>query len=185
MSSQGFCDLLARSAVDGTALNTSTTKTSILPAAAKFTTPAGNMGAGGPFWVEGKVLRLKAMGRVSTFTSGTLTFAFGVGSVDAFASQALTMVASQTNQTWFLDLLLTCRAVGAGGSATANLMGIGSIQAGAAITASATQLPATAPAVGTSFDPATAAVLDLLATWSVSNAANSIQVHQYTLEALN
>jgi hypothetical protein len=186
MSSQGFVDLLARAETDGTALNTSTTKTSILPASAKYTTPAGNMaGTGDGFWRVGKVLRVKAIGRVSTFTSGTLTLAFGVGSVDAFASQALTMVASQTNQTWYLDLTLTCRAVGAGGSATANLMGTGSLNAGAAISASTTMLPATAPAVGTSFDPATAAVLDLLATWSVSNASNSIQVHQYTLEALN
>jgi hypothetical protein len=185
MSSQGFTNVLARAETDGPALATSTTKTSILPASAKFTTPPGNMLETGPFWQVGKVLRVKAIGRVSTFTSGTLTLAVGVGSVDAFASQALTMVASQTNITWFLDLLLTCRAVGAGGSATANLMGTGSIQAGAAISASATQLPATAPAVGTSFDPATSAVIDLLATWSVSNAANSIQVHQYVLEALN
>src|SRR5262245_1159128 len=120
MSSQGFVDVLARAETDGTALASSTTKTSILPASAKFTTPAGNMGVGGPFWAVGKVLRLKSIGRVSTFTSGTLTLTFGVGSVDAFASQALTMVASQTNQTWYLDLMMTCRAVGAGGSATAN-----------------------------------------------------------------
>lgn len=182
MSSQGFVDLLARAETDGPVLNTSVTKTSILPAGAKYNTPAGNSP---PFWTTGKVLRVKAMGRVSTFTSGTLIFTYGVGSVDAFASQALTMVASQTNQTWYLEMLLTCRVVGAGGSATANLMVTGSLNAGAAVSAATTMLPATAPAVGTSFDPANAAALDLLATWSVSNAANSIQVHQYTLEALN
>ena len=179
MSSLGFVDVLAKSESDGTAVNTSTTRTSITPANARFTTPTGE------FWRVGKLLRLKAIGRVSTFTSGTLTLSFGVGSVDAWASQALTMVASQTNITWWLDLMMTVRAVGAGGSATANLLGVGSIQAGAAITASATQLPATAPGVGTSFDPGAAAVLDLFATWSVSNAANSIQTHQYVLEALN
>lgn len=180
MSSLGFCDVLARSESDGTALATSTTRTSITPAHARYTTPAG-----GGFWYVGKLLRVKAWGRISTFTSGTLTLDFGVGAVAAWTSQALTMVASQTNQTWFLDLMMTVRAVGAGGSATANLIGIGSINAGAAISASATQLPATAPAVGTSWDPAAASVLDLFATWSVSNAANSIQTHQYVLEALN
>jgi hypothetical protein len=179
MSAGYYVDVLARAEADGPALATSTTKTSLLPATAKYTTPASG------FWYVGKVLRVTAKGRVSTFTSGTLTLAFGVGSVDAFASQALTMVASQTNQTWQLELELTCRAVGAGGSATANLMGTGFLTAGAAISAAITNLPATAPAVGTSFDPGAASTLDLLATWSVSNASNSIQLHQYVLEALN
>lgn len=180
MSAQTFVELLARAEADGTALNTSTTKTSILPKQAVL--PA----VPSQFWYVGKVLRVKAWGRVSTFTSGTLTLALEIGAVDAFASQALTMVASQTNQTFFLEILYTLRAVGAGGSATANGIGVGSINAGAAITAASTQLPATAPAVGTSFDPGgTSNTIDLMATWSVSNAANSIQVHAYTLEALN
>lgn len=179
MSSLGFRDVLARAETDGTAVVSSTTRTSLTPAHARFTVPTSG------FWYVGKTLALNARGRVSTFTSGTLTLAFGVGAVDAWASQALTMVASQTNQTWELDLLLTCRAVGAGGSATANLMGVGSLKAGAAITAAVTMLPATAPAVGTAFDPGAASVLDLFATWSVSNAANSILSHTYALEALN
>jgi len=179
MSSLTFRDLLARAETDGPALNTSTSRTSITPQHARFTTPTAG------FWFVGKTLALNARGRISTFTSGTLTLSFGVGAVDAFASQALTMVASQTNQTFELDLILTCRAVGQGGSATANLMGVGSIKAGAAITAAVTMLPATAPAVGTSFDPGAASILDLFGTWSVSNAANSIQVHTYALEALN
>lgn len=180
MTSPVWPMLLARAEADGPALASSTTKTSILPAHAKIGIPTTG------FWVVGKTLRLKAIGRISTFTSGTLTLAMDVGTVDAWASQALTMVASQTNITWWLDLLFTLRAVGAGGSATANGIGVGSIQAGAAITATATQLPATAPAVGTSFDPDLSTnIIDLVATWSVSNAANSIQVHEYTLEALN
>src|SRR4051812_17765057 len=137
----GYNNLLARAETDGPVLNTSTTKTSILPANAKYTPNQ-------QFWVVGKQLHLMARGRVSTFTSGTLTLAVGVGAVDAFASQALTMVASQTNQTWELDLLLTCRAVGAGGSATANVLTTGNIAAGAAMSAAQVNLPATAPAVG-------------------------------------
>jgi hypothetical protein len=173
-------NVLARSETDGAAVNTSTTRTSLTPAHARYTTRTNG------FWEVGKLLRLTALGRVSTFTSGTLTLSFGVaGNVDAWASQALTMVASQTNQTWRLELLMTVRAVGAGGSATANLIGVGALNAGAAITASTTMLPATAPAVGTSFDPGAASVLDLFATWSVSNAANSIQTHAFVLEALN
>jgi hypothetical protein len=180
MTSPVWATTLAAAASDGAALANDSTKKSILPAHAKYLCPTTG------FWYPGKVLRVKAVGRVSTFTSGTLTLALDVGAVDAFASQALTMVASQTNQTWFLDLLFTLRALGAGGSATANGIGTGTLQAGAAITAAATQLPATAPVVGTSFDPdLTTNTIDLMATWSVSNASNSIQLHQYTLEALN
>jgi hypothetical protein len=177
--SQDWVGVLARAETDGTAVNTTIARTSLTPAHARFTTPTNG------FWVVGRTLRVRALGRVSTFTSGTLTLSLGIGSVDAWASQALAMVASQTNQTVWIDLLFTVRAVGAGGSATANGIGIGQISAGAAITAATTQLPATAPAVGTSFDPATAAVIDLFATWSVSNASNSIQLHAYVLESLN
>lgn len=180
MPSQDWVGTLARAETDGTALSAFTTRASLTPAHARFTTPAG-----GGFWAVGKYLRVRALGRISTFTSGTFTFSLGVGSVDAWASQALTMVASQTNQTFWLDLLFRVAAVGAGGSATANGLGIGQISAGAAITAPTTQLPATAPAVGTSFDPAASAVIDFFAACSVSNAANSVQLHAYVLESLN
>jgi hypothetical protein len=179
MSSLGYVDVLARAESDGTALSAFTTRASLTPAHARFTTPTAG------FWYVGKTLRVTAQGRISTFTSGTFTLSFGVGSVDAFASQALTMVASTTNRTWFLNLLMTCRAVGAGGSATANLLGIGSLSADTAITAAVTMLPASVPAIGTSFDPGAASVLDLFAACSVSNAANAITLHNYTLEALN
>jgi hypothetical protein len=179
MSSPGYVDTLARAETDGPVLATFTTRASMTPAHARYTTPTTG------FWQVGKVLRVHARGRISTFTSGTFTFSFGVGSVDAWASQALTMVASQTNQTFDLDLLMTVRAVGAGGSATANLIGVGNLNAGAAITAATTLLPATAPAIGTSFDPGAASVLDLMLACSVSNAANGATLHEYTLEALN
>jgi len=180
VSSQGFCETLARAETDGPVLATFTTRTSMTPAHARYIAPTTN------FWQVGKVLRVTAFGRISTFTSGTFTFSLGVGAVDAFASQALTMVASQTNQTFYLEIMYTVRAVGAGGTATANGIGTGSLNAGAAITAATTQLPATAPAVGTSFDPAlTTNTIDLMVACSVSNAANGLTLHQYALEALN
>jgi len=178
MPSQDWVGVLARAETDGTALSTFTTRASLTPAHARFTTPTNG------FWTVGKVLRVRALGRISTFTSGTFTFSLGVGSVDAFASQALVMAASQTNQTFWIELLFTCRAVGAGGSATANGLGIGQISAGAAIVAVTTLLPASAPAVGTSFDPGSQ-IIDFFAACSVSNAANSVQLHEYVLESLN
>lgn len=180
MSNFGFVDVLSVAQTDGAAVASTTSRTSLTPVASRFTTPTTG------FWYVGKRLRLTATGRVSTTSgSNTLTLAFGVGSVDAWSSQAVSMVASQTNQTWRLQLEMTTRAVGAGGSATANLLGVGMLNASAAVTASTTMLPASAPAVGTSFDPGIAAVLDLFATWSASSASNSVTCHSFTLEALN
>jgi hypothetical protein len=171
--------VLARSQTDGTAVASSTTRTSLTPANARYTTRTTG------FWEVGKVLRVTAMGRVST-TTGTnnLTLAFGVGSVDAFTTGAMTLVASKTNVTWRLELDMTVRAVGAGGSATANLIGDARFTANDAYTGQPL-LPATAPATGTSFDPGAASVLDLFATWSVSSASNSILCHRFVLQALN
>lgn len=179
MTSPVWPTLLARAETDGPALSNFTARSSMTPAHARYVAPTTG------FWVVGKQLRLRAAFRISTFTSGTFTFSLGVGSVDAWASQALTMVASQTNQTAWLDLLFKVRAVGAGGSATANGLGIGNLCAGAAITASTTLMPATAPAVGSSFDPAAGSTIDLFAACSVANAANAITLHDYMLEALN
>jgi len=181
MTSPNWPTLLASAQSSGAALASSVTKTSLLPANAKYLCPTVG------FWYPGKKLRIRAKGVVSTFTSGTLILALDVGTVDAFASQALTMVASQSNQTWWLDLEFRLLAIGAGGSATANGFGVGNLCAGAAITAATTLLPATSPgSAGTSFDPdLTTNVIDLVATWSVNNAANSIQCVDYQLEALN
>lgn len=181
MTSPVWPTLLVSAQSSGAAVANINTKTSLLPANAKYLCPSTG------FWYPGKKLRIKARGTLGTFTSGTLTLALDVGTVDAFASQALTMVASQSNQTWWLNLMFRLVALGAGGSATANGFGVGSIQAGAAISSSATHLPATSPgSVGTSFDPdLTTNVIDLMATWSVANAANTIQLIDYELEALN
>jgi hypothetical protein len=180
MSLQTWRETLINSQVDGTALNTSTTATTIIPGAARLTLPSNF------FSVIGKAIRVVAQGRVSSFTSGTLTFAINLGTVAVpiivFTSQAITTVASQTNLTFDLEVTLTARAIGTG--TAANLMGIGKFSS-QIVTSSNLLLPATAPAVGTGFDSTITNVVDLFATWSVSNAANSIQVHQYFVESLN
>lgn len=184
-----FQECLITSQVDGTALTNTTTATSIIPAAARFTLPANF------FWVPGKSIRVTARGRVSTLTvtPGTLTLDVRLGTVAApiivFTGGAMSLnTTAQTNDTWEFETILTCRAIGSGTSA--NLMGIGSwasaaILGAAAGIAESLMLPATAPAVGTGFDSTITNVVDFFATWSVANAANSIQVHQYILESLN
>ena len=175
-----FYEVLCTAQVDGTALNTSTTATSIIPSASRFVLPSNF------FSQIGKRLRITAQGRMSTFTSGTLTIAVNFGTVASpiivFTSGALAMVVSQTNVTFDMEINLTCRAIGSG--TAANLMGVGRLSCAAVLSANS-QLPITSPVVGTGFDATATQVVDLFATWSVSNAANSIQVHQYSVESLN
>lgn len=182
-------EVLITSQVDGTALTNSTTATSIIPSAARFTL-ASNF-----FWVPGKSIRVSARGRVSTVTvtPGTLTLDVRLGTVATpivvFNGGAISLnTTAQTNDSWEFETILTCRAIGSGTSA--NLIGVGSWTSAAALGAAAgiaesVMLPATAPAVGTGFDSTITNVVDFFATWSIANASNSIQVHQYILESLN
>lgn len=187
MSIQSWQETLITAQVDGTALANSNSATSILPAAAKFTLPAN-------YFAIGKQLRVLALGRISTLitTPGTLTLDFRLGSVIAFTGGALNLnTTAQTNATWLAEIILTCRAIGA--STSANLMGIGKFESRAVIGSAAVAaggvgvqpMPDTAPAVGTGFDSTAAQTMDFFGTWSVANAANSIQVHQFSVESMN
>jgi hypothetical protein len=184
VSLQTWGETLISAQVDGTALNTSTTATSILPPAAKFTLPAN-------FYSIGKVLRVVARGRISNIVTspGTITLDVRHGSAVVFNGGAVSMnTTAKTNVSWTLEALLTCRSIGS--TTTATLLGMGTftsesvVGAGSGTTLTAS-LPASAPAVGTGFDSTASQQVDLFAAFSVSNAANSIQLHHYTLEALN
>jgi len=188
MSSQTWVQTLISSQVDGAALSNSTAATSILPGQAKFTLPAN-------FWnYAGQAMRIKASGRISTVTTtpGNLTLDIRHGSVIVFTTGAMSLnTTAQTNATWLAEFMLTARAIGS--STTANLMGTGfwssrAILGSAAVGSGGDGLdvqPDTAPAVGTGFDSTVTNVLDMFATFSVANASNSIQLHQFFVESLN
>jgi hypothetical protein len=190
MSSQSWRETYIVATGDGTALASSTTATSLLPAATKFTLPSAFFQA-----VDGKTLRVRATGRISTVvtTPGTLTLAVRFGSVDVFSSGAMTLnTTAQTNVNWIFDAYLPIRTVGA--STSAALFGQGEFRSHAVIGSAAPTaggagvhlLPYNAaPAVGTGFDSTAAQTVDLYATWSVSNASNSITLHSYLLESVN
>lgn len=180
MSLQTWQETLITSQVDGSALTASTTATSLLPAAAKFTLPSN-------FYVIGKTIRVTVTGRITTVTTpGTLTLTINHGATVVATSGALTInTAAQTNDTFMVVWYLTCRAIGA----SANLMHVGTVLSralvgGVASTALPEMIPDTAPAVGSNFDSTATQVVDFVGTWSINNA-DSIQVHQYILEALN
>lgn len=191
MSQQTWMETLIAQTVDGAALANTVTATSIIHASARYTLPSN-------YFSEGKTLRITAQGRISTVVTspGTLTLDVRLGTIASpivvFNGAAMNLnVNAQTNATWLFEALLTCRAIGAG--TAANLMGIGHFTSRAIIGAVAvaaggvtvTPLPDTAPAVGTGFDSTITNVIDLFGKWSTANAANSIQVHNYTVESMN
>ena len=77
MSSNSWVQALISAQVDGTALANSTTPTSILPPAARFTLPSNF------FAYVGQAIWMRAIGRVSTVTAapGTLTIDVRLGTV--------------------------------------------------------------------------------------------------------
>lgn len=171
---------------DGSALASSTTPTSLLPAQAKITLPHNF------FSYIGQKIRVHAWGRVSTLvtTPGTLTLQFRLGaSTSVFDGGAMTLnTTAQTNTPWILDIDMILRVVGS----SAQFFGVGRWMSHAVIGSSAigtagagTQmLPYNAaPALGTAFDATTTQIADLYATWSVSSASNSIQCHGYELSS--
>ena len=191
MSVNSWQETIINATVDGAALSNSTTPTSILGGAgtgasqAKVTLPAN-------YFQVGKMLRVTSTGRISTLVTspGTLTLDIRFGAV--VVANGGTMVLSttaKTNVSWYMQWLLTCRAIGSG--TTANMMHTGFWQseaAGATTVAGLANtilLPQSAPAVGTGFDSTASQTVDLFGTWSALSASNSIQVHQYMIESLN
>jgi hypothetical protein len=191
MSIQSWQETHAATQTDGTALSNTTTATSLLgaagagAAASKFSFPPNT-------FVPGKVLKVTAAGRISTVvtTPGTLTLDLRTGATVLANGGAMALNAvAKTNVPWFLEWYLTARF----NANNINFMHQGRWSSEAVIGAPLPSaggcgvhlLPNAAPAVGSTFDPAAAVVLDLFGTWSVANAANSVQVHQFFVESLN
>lgn len=182
MSRQTWVQQLVEAQGDGSALANSTSQTSILPAAAKFTLPSN-------LFLVGTRLRIRASGRISNIvtTPGTLTFEVKFGSTVVMSSGALVLnTTAKTNVSWLINWMATCRAIGA----LANLMHVGvfmseSVVSSPSGTMGSHAMPASAPAVGTNFDSGASQTVDLFATWSIANAGNSIQLHEYGLELMN
>ena len=176
--------VLASASADGAALANSVAATSIMPASAIATLPAGSLQVG-------SLIKLSLRGRISTLvtTPGTLTLDLRIGGivVSAFGAIALNIVA-QTSAHWEATLMAVVRAIGSG--TTANALCTGNFSARAVIGSAAVgvggigevMLPDTAPAVGTGFDSTLALPINVFATWSVASASNSIQMHQALVE---
>lgn len=189
MTDYSYNEMLAVAQSAGSSLSNSTSQTSILPAHAKATLPAGYINK------LGKTLLLKGTCRLSNIvtTPGTLTLDVKFGSVVVFTSGALQLsTTAHTTLPLRFEIELTARALGSGTSA--NLMGQGvatsqclslTAVADSTTTPATLLLPNTTPTVGSGFDSTAAQAVDLLATFSIANAGNLIQLEQYTLQSLN
>jgi len=189
MSLQTWQETLVSAQVAGTLFNTYTTAKTVLPVGCLVTLPAN-------WWYVGRAIRVSVYGGFSTLvtTPGTCTMSVNLGAVTILTTGALQLNATaHTTLPFNFQALLTCRAVGA--TTTANCMGQAWVS-GVMFTKTAAQVdqvnigsslpgPATAPGVGTGFDSTAAQTLDFFNAFSISNAANGIQVQQYIVEALN
>jgi hypothetical protein len=189
MSLQTWQETLVTATAAGTLFNTYTTAKTVLPTGCLVTLPAN-------WWYVGRAIRVTVQGGISNIvtTPGTITMQVNMGAIAAYSTGAVQLNATaHTTLPFELVATLTCRAVGA--STSANLMGIGHLR-GVMFTKTAAQVdqvnigdsimvPATAPAVGAGFDSTAAQTLDFFAGFSISNAGNGIQVHNYLVEALN
>ena len=186
MGIQTYHEILTAGITDGPAL-TAAAAASCIPTPNKITLPNN-------FFYPGKVLRIRMAGRISSLitTPGTARFDVRIGAVVAFDSQAILLdtVAGHTNMPWDLEILLTCRTVGA--STVSTLFGVGRWGC-EDILGTPTPSPKggivallpwnAAPAVGTGFDNTLANTLDVFFTQTA--ATGSMTVHQYIVEALN
>jgi len=177
--------VIASSYSDGPTL-TAAAAASCVPTYVPTSIPAG-------YWQIGRQWRISASGRISCVvtTPGTARYDLRMGAVTAFDTLAIPLnVVAKTNVSWWLDVLLTCRSVGTGVSAT--LFGQGWWRSEANIL---TAVPATgpgpggasvpfntAPVVGTGFDSTIANALDFRFTQTV--ATGSMTMHQFLIEQL-
>jgi hypothetical protein len=146
------------------------------------------------FWFVGKQLRISAQGRISNVVTTPGTARFDVrtgpsGTIVAWDSGALNLnVVAKTNVPWWLDIILTCRAVGNGTLTT--LFGFGEFRSEAVVGAPANTAggngsllcPVGAPAVGAGFDNTAANALDMFFTQTV--ATGSMTLHNYQVDEM-
>jgi hypothetical protein len=185
--SLGYTSLVATAQAAGPS-STAVGPATLLPSQALHTIPPDD-------WFIGSAWMIKAAGRVSNVITAQPTFTFTVmfGATNVFTTGAiLTSTTAHTTVPWTLEIMLTCRAVGA----TGNLMGQGilggrawiDLGASADITTSGHPFllaPESAPAVGGNFNTNASQQVDLQYTLSTATAGNLIQLEQYWLFDLN
>jgi hypothetical protein len=187
MGIQSWQETLVESYVDGPTL-TAAAAASCIPTQARMILPNN-------YFQVGKVLRIVMQGRISNVVTTPGTARFDVrmgpsGTIVVFDTGAINLnTVAKTNVPWWLEILLPCRAAGAGTSS--NFFGMGTFQSEAVVGSplptvggnGALIVPTGAPAVGGGFDNTAANALDVFFTQTV--ATGSLTVHNFRVDALN
>lgn len=187
MSLQTWQETIVSAATDGPTL-TAAARASCIPVANRIVLPNG-------FFYIGRVMRILMHGRIScaVTTPGTARFDVDLGAAGTtivFDTLALNLnIVAKTTVPWWLDLHLTCRAVGTGTATT--FFGQGIFQSEAVIASplptvggnGSLLVPTGTPAVGAGFDNTAASALDVFFTQTV--ATGSLTVHGYRVDVLN
>jgi hypothetical protein len=169
--------------VDGPTL-TAAAAASCIPVASRLILPNN-------YWTVGKSWHIRLGGRIScaVTTPGTARFDLRTGpsgTIVAFDTGALNLnIVAKTTVPWWLEVDLTCRAVGT--VATTTLFGMGRFTSEAVIAAPLPAVggngvllcPVAAPAVGTGFDNTAANAVDMFFTQTA--ATGSMTVHNYEI----
>lgn len=185
MSRQTWQEAIAWATASGTAIASSTTETILFN---NVTIPANYLS-------DGRVLRIRLYGGYGTTATPTLAFALrwgGVAGTVLAKSGSITTgsaVGGGASMTalFSADIIIQVRANGSSGSVMVN----GDLMLYTTGTAAGSSYPIASGSTGGTTPVAVTAdltadtALAITATWGTSNAANSIQGHQYTIEALN
>ena len=190
MSYQSWQETIAIQRAAGTLFNTYTTAKSVINPDALVSLPPN-------FFYPGRMLRVFVSGGISNVatTPGLMNFQIIIGAAAvAFDTGNIQLNATaHTTLPFWLDILLTCRAIGSG--TAANIMGQASVT-GIMFTRTAGQtddaqgmqtilVPATAPTVGAGFDSTITNLFNFFTGFTINNAGNGIQVQQYKVVSLN
>lgn len=177
MSRQYFQETLAVATQDGTAVASSTTEAAIFPA---FVLPANYM-------QDGRLLRLRSFGKLSTTGTPTMTFAMrwgGAAGTLLATTEALTMGSGVTTVNWSIEVFIQVRSNGA----TGTLLVMGDCQVHTSATAVLNNTFGVsgfdAPAVVT-VDLTADTNLALTAKWSAASASNTLTGLVLVVESLN
>lgn len=199
MASQSWWqDIVPGIYTPGTLYNTYTTAKSLLGSATSTDASNGVGGLAPNFFNLGSMIQIEAVVAISNIvtTPGTMNFQVRIGGVAAFDTGAVVITTTaHTTIPLYIKILMTCRSVGNGTRTTfvgqAQLSGrmiqIAASTAGADSTTfgSCCNYPDTAPAVGTGLDNTIPNTFDFFGGFSISNAGNGMQIHQYSATSRN
>lgn len=177
-----YTTTLVSSVTTSTAVANTVTETILVP---DFAFPAN-------YFLQSTRLRATMIGQVSNVVTAapTMTIRVRIGpltlsTVAVFATGALAAnTTANTNLTWRANLMVSCRSVGTTGTVTAGGEFWFPNLTGATITnLAAFMMPSSAPTTAT-LDTTVVNIMSISGQWGTANAANSIQVTDYTLESL-